>query len=150
MKYEAEIVTQWTPVTSLVVGGAAHAPLASMLFRIDAWEDTTTQDATMIPPVPNALVIRCVVEKTELDKIKAHPQHHCLWCRPIAGTDPTAEPPDAEIPQTEEQSLHAFLAGRGAKLTDRTLAVGPQTPGRTRRDIARRLKSWMRSLKKAI
>lgn len=148
MKYEAEIITNWT--ASEIPGmGIVNQPLASTLFSLDSYTDTTAQEGALIPPSPNLLVVQCVVEKAELDKIRAHPQHHCLWCRPIAGIEPTAELPDAEIPQTEEQALHTLLADRGTTLSDRTLAVGSRAAGRTRRDVARRLKAWLRTLKKA-
>jgi len=148
MKYEAEIITEWEQ-TNADNNRPTYAPLAMRLFQIDRWEDTTGTDAARLPSVPNALVIQCVVEKIELDKIRADPKHHCLWCRPISGTDAAAEQPDSTIPQAEEARLRAFLAGRGAHKADQTLAVGSRTAGRTRLDVTRRLKSWLRTLQKA-
>jgi len=147
VKYEAEIITEWEQ-TGTDNGVPTYAPLAMRLFQIDRWEDTTGTDASRLPSVPNALVIRCIVEKIELDKIRSDSKHHCLWCRPVAGVDPTAELPDDKIPQAEEDALHTFLATRGTMLSDRVLAVGPRTAGRTRHDVARRLKAWLRTLKK--
>ena len=147
MKYEAEIITEWEQ-TNADNNPPTYAPLAMRLFQIDLWEDTTGTDAARLPSLPNALVIRCIVENIELDKIRSDSKHHCLWCRPVAGVDPTAELPDDKIPQAEEDALHTFLATRGTMLSDRVLAVGPRTAGRTRHDVARRLKAWLRTLKK--
>ena len=149
MQYEAEIITFWTRAFRDEIGRMANIPAVTDLFDLRSWEDVTGQLSQEIPPSHNLLIVRCVVEKIELDKIRSHLQHHCLWCRPVAGTDPTAELPDDKIPQAEEDALHTFLAGRGTTDADRILAVGPRTAGRTRRDVARRMKSWMRTLTKA-
>jgi len=132
MKYEAEIVTFWKQVIDSNGQLIENIPALARMFEVFEWSDITGQVWT--DSIPKLVVVRAVMDRVELSKVKQHPQHYCLWCRPVGGQDLDDGPQAAALPDTR---LDGILAGM-ARLAFVNVAT-------TREERSKRLRVLLRS-----
>jgi len=136
----AEIVTQWA---GLGTASSPYHPLLADHYPLSRWDDVTGQACQRIPPRPNLLVVyvECADETLAAIGSDARYVGCVLW---IADGAEDGVPSAAEF-----ASLRDGLARLGATVQEVDEAVGIVVGARTRRQLARDLRAWLKRLNKA-
>jgi len=128
MNYDAHILSRWEKMPDGTV-----APMFDRIFQHDEWEDITVQ-SNADAANGEIVVLRVVMPKTELDKLKVHPEHACIWCRPVDGDDKTDGP-----------EVAAQVDSRLDRLVSHLPNVQFIRRGRTRGEISDRIRVLLRT-----